>query len=87
MHISRNTVAKYCAGEAAEPNAHNNLLKFTGGQSIIYQPPQPEASVSFFSVHEHIAELLNEMMSEVRAETRKQLAGELRQAGVSSTEK
>ncbi len=43
--------------------------------------------MSFFSVHEHIAELLNEMMSEVRAETRKQLAGELRAAGVTSTEK
>ena len=36
---------------------------------------------------EEMAELLNEMMGEVRAETRKQLAGELRQAGVSSTEK
>ena len=43
--------------------------------------------MSFFSVHEHMAELLNEMMSDVRAEARKQLAGELRQAGVSSTEK
>ena len=69
------------------PLAYNNLLKFTGGQSIIYQLPQPEASMSFFSVHEHMAELLNEMMSDVRAEARKQLAGELRQAGVSSTEK
>ena len=43
--------------------------------------------MSFFSVHEHMVELLNEMTSDVRAETRKQLAGELRAAGVTSTDK